>query len=479
VIRNLKSKLKAMSSSSPSLNHGQGSAASPPNEPGSSLEDGIRINGAFDYVEVNRSREKNNTDDSDNKHHVKAHTADNKIHTSLENHIKARGDFGGQIVEEADGFFVRKRTIYEINTSYGKINLSGLMTSEFPNSRWWTRLNQNLHSRDIVFLDTETTGLAGGTGTYAFLIGLGYVTDQGLVIEQYLMRDFDEEYPMLHSVMKTLKKFRVLITFNGKSFDWPLLESRLVYSRLGTITWEDAHLDLLHTSRRLWGQRLESCSLSSIEKSILSHVREDDIPGSQIPGIYFDYLENRNPDMMKRVIQHNEWDIAAMAALLLHVNSLYQDPMGRGDAYELLGAAKELERNYKIQEAAACYQRCIQISQKHSLTVEAKKRLAYLKKRYEGPEEAMDIWIDLIKEEGNLLIFPLIEMAKYLEHGKKDFQKALKCTDRAILLADARSGNSSKLREELFARRRRLIRKLERSLRNGVEGFEGGQFSIS
>lgn len=120
MIRNLKSKLKAMSSSSPSLNHGQGSAASPPNEPGSSLEDGIRINGAFDYVEVNRSREKNNTDDSDNKHHVKAHTADNKIHTSLENHIKARGDFGGQIVEEADGSLYENAPYMKLTQAMGK-----------------------------------------------------------------------------------------------------------------------------------------------------------------------------------------------------------------------------------------------------------------------------------------------------------------------------------------------------------------------
>jgi uncharacterized protein YprB with RNaseH-like and TPR domain len=439
VIRNLKSKLKVMSSSSPLHSQNNELTSSPINESGSTLLDTENL----EYIEVVR-----------------------RGSISHANDMRARGDFGGKVIEGPDGAFVRKRTIYGEDSTYGKIEFSRLFASDYTNSNWWTRLDKNFNIQDIVFLDTETTGLAGGTGTYAFLIGLGYIDDQGLVVEQYLMRDFDEEYPMLKAVMETLKKFRVLITFNGKSFDWPLLESRLIYSRLGTIHWEDTHLDLLHLSRRLWRKRLESCSLSCIEKNILSHIRKDDIPGSLIPDIYFEYLESRDIDMMNRVMLHNQWDIAAMAALLLHVKNLYEDPVGRGDAYELLGIARELERNQRIEDAASCYQRCIHISNKHSLTIEAKKRLAYLKKRYEGPKEAMNIWADLANEDGNLLIFPLIEMAKYLEHGKKDFQKALTYTERAILLADTRSKDSSKLKEELLHRRRRLIRKLGRNIKS-------------
>ena len=141
---------------------------------------------------------------------------------------------------------------------------------------------------------------------------------------------------MLQSLISTLRNFRLLVTFNGKAFDWPLLETRLVYSRLSSISWENAHLDLLHTSRRLWGKQLESCSLSCIEEKILSHIREDDIPGFQIPGIYFDYLETRNADTIEQIMQHNEWDIAAMAALLIHIKKLYEDPLGKADEYELL-----------------------------------------------------------------------------------------------------------------------------------------------
>ena len=443
MIRNLKSKLKAMSSSSPLHNQDLSSSAVIKNDACIGVDHfNPETPEHFEPIEVNRGNE-----------------------IGVIGSTEARGALGGQIIETPDGCFVRKRFIYELDTTYGNINLLGLPASDFSDSEWWTRLEQSFHPKDIVFLDTETTGLAGGTGTYAFLIGLGYITDQGLVIEQYVMRDFDEEYPMLQSVIDTLKRFRVLVTFNGKSFDWPLLESRLIYSRLRTISWENAHLDLLHISRRLWGRSLDSCSLMSIEETILGNVREDDIPGSQIPQIYFEYLDSRDTEMMIRVMQHNEWDIAAMAALLLHVKSLYENPATRADAYELLGIAKELERNHRIQQASACYQGCIRKSNIHSLTLEAKKRLAYLTKKHEGQGEAMEIWADLARDEGSLLIFPLIEMAKYLEHRKKDFYEALKCTEKAILLAGMRSNGSFRLRDELSARRRRLIKKLERSTR--------------
>ena len=420
MIRNLKSKLKAMSS-------------------GSHLLDRKDTGTATDYVEVSRKGE----------------------HGSSAADWKTRHSFNGQIIESTSGAFVLKRSIYEMTSSFGHIVFSGLADLDLSDSSWWTRTGNGFKPHDIVFFDAETTGLAGGNGTYAFLVGLGYITDAGLVIEQYLMRDFDEEYPMLQSLISTLRNFRLLVTFNGKAFDWPLLETRLVYSRLSSISWENAHLDLLHTSRRLWGKQLESCSLSCIEEKILSHIREDDIPGFQIPGIYFDYLETRNADTIEQIMQHNEWDIAAMAALLIHIKKLYEDPLGKADEYELLAIAKELERNCRIQDAAACYQRCIQISSKYSIATEAKKRLAYLKKKHEGPEKAMDLWIDLAEEPDSLLIFPLIEMAKFFEHREKDYKRALACTERAIVLADRLSKNSLSMKEELLHRRRRLRRKLK------------------
>jgi uncharacterized protein YprB with RNaseH-like and TPR domain len=373
--------------------------------------------------------------------------------------------FEGCIIQNQYGKFVRKRTVYGFDQSYGKISLSGLLTASFEDTRWWTRMDQDLLPEDIVFLDTETTGLAGGTGTVAFLVGLGYISEDGLVVDQYLMRDFDEEYPLLQDMINLLKRFKVLVTFNGKSFDWPLLESRLIYSRMRPISWEDSHLDLLHTARRLWSSRLENCSLTTLEENILGRRRIDDIPGSQIPSIYLDYLQTRKSDEMKRVIQHNEWDITAMAALLVHTAGLYSDPQNKGDCYELFGIARELERDHRIREAAACYKACIRSAVHHSLILDAKKRFAYLTKRHKGPQEAMDLWAELAGEEGGLLVFPLIEMAKFLEHKEKDYQKALDCTEKAIIMVNkVRSTGSQRLIEELINRKQRLMKKIERSM---------------
>lgn len=381
---------------------------------------------------------------------------------SQDSEIKNLDSFGGQIINSPDGSFVKKRILYGTDAYYGATFLSELFTWNFSNSQWWTRLDRDFTPKDIVFLDTETTGLSGGSGTYAFLIGLGYITEEGLVVEQYLMRDFDEEYPMLQSVLDRLENYKVLVTFNGKSFDWPLMESRFIYSRLKPLYWESAHLDLLHISRRIWGSCLKSCSLSSIEENILDSVRQDDIPGSMIPKAYLDYLDTRETNEMERIIKHNEWDIVAMAALLLQISKLCLDPIGIGDASELLGIAKELERNDRITEAAECYEACIRLAPNRSLKIEAMKRIAYMKKRHVGPGEAMDLWLDLADEQGSMLLFPFIEMAKYLEHKSKDFENALDCTDKAIQIAKMRRA-SSNLLEDLLKRRRRLIRKLERS----------------
>lgn len=425
MIPNLKSKLKALSSSSPSNKQTNTSVLR-------------NLSHNYELIKEESSEELRNTE------------------------IKNLDDFGGQIITSSEGTFVKKRTHYSTDSLYGSISLSSLDSWNFSDSQWWTRMDRDFTPKDIVFLDTETTGLSGGSGTYAFLVGLGYLTEKGLTVDQYLMRDFDEEYPMLLSVLDTLKNYMVLVTFNGKSFDWPLIESRLIYSRLKPLYWENAHLDLLHISRRIWGNCLDSCSLSSIEKNILSSIRHDDIPGSMIPKAYHDYLDTRKTDEMERIIKHNEWDIVAMAALLLHVSKLFVDPLSLGDASELLGIGKELERNGKIMEAAECYEECIQSAPNRSLKIEAKKRIAYMKKRHVGPEEAMDLWLDLADEQGSMLLFPFIEMAKYFEHKRKDFQSALDCTDKAIQLTKLRRASSALL-EDLLKRRRRLIKKLERS----------------
>jgi uncharacterized protein YprB with RNaseH-like and TPR domain len=224
------------------------------------------------------------------------HAADHKDSTKDE---RTGEDFGGRIIENPEGSFVHRTTVSTAVRTDDPVYSDYLKEG----SCWWTRLEDGFSLGDVVFLDTETTGLFGGAGSLAFLIGIGCFTEKGLIIEQYLMRDFDEEYPMLKSLLDRLKEFRVLVTFNGKSFDWPLLESRFIFSRLKATDWEDRHIDLLHLSRRLWSRCLENCSLSTIEKGILGLYREDDIPGYMIPKVYLEYLNTGDPAEMRRVLK--------------------------------------------------------------------------------------------------------------------------------------------------------------------------------
>ncbi|MDI9511749.1 MAG: ribonuclease H-like domain-containing protein [Caldicoprobacterales bacterium] len=380
-----------------------------------------------------------------------------------------RGDLGGSIIEGASGSFVLKTTSYSLATSYGDVCLDRLKSLDLSDSQWWTRLDQDIDTRDIVFLDTETTGLAGGTGTLAFLVGIGYLKGDRLVVRQYLARDFDEELPMLEAVTKELSNFKILVTFNGKSFDWPLLESRLVYSRLRPIAWEDSHLDLLYIARRLWGRKLKTCSLTSLEENVLSHYRTGDIPGYMVPEIYRAYLETRRPTDMLAVMDHNQSDILAMAALLIHIGGLFKDPIKSCDPWELFGVARDLERSLRLDQACDCYKYCIKGAKDSNLQLQAKKQLAYLLKRYKGPEAALGLWRLMADEESGQLIFPLIEMAKYLEHREKDFDTALLYTKRALEILDkGLAGYSARIKDDLIKRKNRLLKKKKGRERNGT-----------
>ena len=156
-----------------------------------------------------------------------------------------------------------------------------------------------------LFLDTETTGLAGGTGTYAFLVGIAWWEKGGLAVEQYFMRDYVEEPSLLLGLAARLAERRVLVTFNGKSFDWPLLQTRYRITRAALLEDPDAHLDLLHPARQLWSLRLKSVALSELERHVLGFERGYDIPSETIPQRYFEFLRGGPAEPVAEVFQHN------------------------------------------------------------------------------------------------------------------------------------------------------------------------------
>ncbi|MEN6359502.1 MAG: ribonuclease H-like domain-containing protein, partial [Smithella sp.] len=163
-------------------------------------------------------------------------------------------------------------------------------------------------SSDALFLDTETTGLAGGTGTMAFLIGLGWFEEGHFQIRQILARDFGEEKAALTYLKEIASRKKFLVTFNGKAFDVNLLTTRFIMNRMQSDLAGLPHLDLLHPSRRILGHRLENCRLATLEEEILGVRREGDIPGWEIPQRYFDWLRRRDPRLLAGIFEHNRLD---------------------------------------------------------------------------------------------------------------------------------------------------------------------------
>jgi hypothetical protein len=172
-----------------------------------------------------------------------------------------------------------------------------------------------LDVRRPLFLDTETTGLAGGTGTLAFLIGVATVGEAGAIIEQAHLPAPGQERPMLQWLRERLDEATCLITFNGKSFDWPLLRSRYVMNRLAPPP-ERAHLDLLHCARRVLRYQLEHTQLSMVERAVLGVHRVHDLDGALIPAVWFDYLRTGRVATLGRVLEHNERDVRSMVELV-------------------------------------------------------------------------------------------------------------------------------------------------------------------
>lgn len=311
----------------------------------------------------------------------------------------------------------------------------------------------------LVYLDTETTGLSGGAGTVAFLVGAGRFEGGEFVLRQYLMRDYDEEAAMLHEFNGLLSGCTGLVTFNGRAFDWNLLQSRFIANRMKLALRDPVHFDLLYPSRRIWGLKLESCRLSSLEENILGERRDDDIPGAMIPGVYFKYLEDRNASQLKKVIKHNELDILSMVSLIARISEMLCNPLSRTDGgHELLGIGRIYEAREDYEQMEECLRTC-SWSDIPAVRAAAAKRLAGRYKKTGRYNRALGIWREMALGAGIAGVFPYIELAMYYEHRERDFVQALEYVEKAmqITLRTGIAGNGQL--SELRKRQERLKRK--------------------
>jgi uncharacterized protein YprB with RNaseH-like and TPR domain len=317
------------------------------------------------------------------------------------------------------------------------------------------------------FLDMETTGLAGGAGTFAFLAGVGHFTGEGeeFVLHQFFLRDCAGEPAFLWAVGEVLAPLPYLITFNGRRFDWPLLEARFTVARLRATLPRPAHLDLLYPSWALWKRRLGSCRLSRLEEQVLGVGREEDVPGWLIPQLYFTYLRSEDAGPLAPVLHHNLLDILSLVTLTAAVGSRLHAPEGAwaaGGAWpaaDLLAVGHFYERQGEARTAFRCYR---EASGDPVCGREALFRLGALAKRCREHRLAEEVWTRLAEEFASLEA--LVELAKLYEHRYGDPARAQKLTERAIEAAQARAERFGRPAADtlsaLSRRRERLAGKL-------------------
>lgn len=318
---------------------------------------------------------------------------------------------------------------------------------------------EGLQTDKLIYMDTETTGLSGGAGTVAFLVGVGFFEDGVYIVRQYFMRDYDDEAAMLTELQQLFQRFQGFITFNGKAFDINLLLGRFISNRLKPAFRDKPNLDLLYPSRRVWGLKLESCRLGSLEENILGEFRNDDIPGAMIPSVYFKYLEDRDATDIKRVVRHNELDILSMVALLGKLSAMLQNPLLNTDmGYELLGFGKIFEASGRTVNMLECLEACTG-SEEYVIRSQAVRRLTDVYKRNGSYGRALEHWNAMEAGNTGFELFHLIEMAKYYEHKIKDIEFALVLVEKAVQNCLRAGLKGSRQFEELGKRRDRLRRK--------------------
>ena len=291
---------------------------------------------------------------------------------------------------------------------------------------------RELPIESFAFLDTETSGLAGGTGTYAFLVGAGRFVEGEFLLQQFFMRDPSEEPALLEGLASFLAPAQALVTFNGKAFDAPLLATRYTLHSIPIPFKDYAHLDLLPLARRLWRDRLESRALKYLEENILEAPRtSEEVPGYEIPWLYFDYLRTRDARPLKGVFYHNAMDVVAMAALLNHTAAMLADPFHEGIEHglDVLALAKLYEDLGQWDTAARLFERGLEMSLGEDDFWKAVSRLSVLQKRRGDFEQAIRLW-EQAASEGH--IYAYIELAKYYEHKKRDVKSALQWTKLAL-----------------------------------------------
>jgi uncharacterized protein YprB with RNaseH-like and TPR domain len=317
-----------------------------------------------------------------------------------------------------------------------------------------------------LFLDTETTGLMGGTGTYPFLVGIAWWDAGGLQIEQFFMRELSEEHALLVTLAERMAARPVLVTFNGKSFDWPLLETRYRMTRTIKPSPPHTHLDFLHPARNLWRIRLGSVRLAELEKHVLGWNRGADLISQMIPQFYFDYLRGGAPEPLVQVFLHNQMDLRGLAGLASRIVAILAEPETHRmtDGLELFGVSRICERRGETARARKHYKQSLAATLPAETDRAARRSLARLAKRERDFPSACELWESILgnSREG---LEAYEQLAIYYEHQCAEPNRAATLVRTALSelqLVRRHASLSATLHRHYRARFEHRLKRLER-----------------
>jgi uncharacterized protein YprB with RNaseH-like and TPR domain len=344
---------------------------------------------------------------------------------------------GGEVVETEAGAVLAVRHEVPLSGRYGSALLGAAWEVASSTLRVLApTVGGDVDPRNLLFLDTETTGLAGGTGTYAFLVGAARLDGERVRLTQLFMRDLDEEPALLAALAPLLDGASGIVTFNGGGFDLPLLETRFILQRR---RWrgELPHVDLMRPARRVWGDVLDDCRLGTLEQRVLGVQREADVPGWAIPALYFQFLRRRTAVPLRDVLAHNRYDVLALVGLLGWFGQVLEGKRATLTAEEHAGLARLWERT-DVERACASYEAALAAGLADERAHAVRIRLARWEKRRTRWVAARALW-EMAAAATTFDPRPWEELAKFHEHRARDLSAARTIVTRALDLAAATS----------------------------------------
>ena len=343
---------------------------------------------------------------------------------------------------------------------HGKVRLGRFAIADLQRFMTLMKHSAMADNRDsIVFLDTETTGIQGGTGMVPFLVGIGYFKGDAFHTDQYFIRDFDEEPSMLLALSDILRRFNLLVTYNGMAFDVPLLETRFTMARLSSPFTNLPHLDLLPGARRLWRNGHGSCRLIALEEKIVAFLRGPDIPGGMIPQTYFDFLKGKGVSVMASVLKHNLHDIVSLAALTVCAcDRVSGIPAELDDPLDVYSLARVMEHTTEWMRAVDYYELALRGELPQPFHSKARENLVVLSRRAGNHGRALSLCEDLMNH-ADFSMVGYESAAIHYERFEGDAHRALEIVERAMdRLKDIPTANRRWL-SALQSRRDRLMEK--------------------